>query len=101
MVLSNYPFLSVILDEKYFSPTRWHTFDGTDYPQVGSKYISFYQDLIIKTLKKNSIQVVYTIFPVNEKNIYNYVNRNCFIEKKINEYLSSYTLKSCYQLNLP
>jgi hypothetical protein len=101
MVLSNYPFLSVVLDKKYFSTTRWHTFDGTDYPQIGNKYFTSYQNLLIKTLRNKNIKVIYTILPVKKGNIYNYVNEDCFKEKKINEFLSSYDLKSCDQLNLP
>ena len=54
MVLSNYSFLSVILDDEFFSTTRWHTFDGTDYPQLGNKYLESYKKLFLKKLKEKS-----------------------------------------------
>ena len=57
MVLSNYPFLSVILEKNYFSTTRWHIFDGTDYPQIGNKYYSSYKNLFIKILKEKKLKL--------------------------------------------
>ena len=46
MVLGNYPFLSVVIKENLYSTTRWHVFDGTDYPQVGNKYYNSYKKLL-------------------------------------------------------
>jgi hypothetical protein len=101
MVLSNYPFFSVILEEKFFSTTRWHTFDGTDYPQVDSKYFLSYQNLFVNVLRKSNVKVIYTIFPVKKSNIYDYINKNCLKEEEINEYIVSYELKLCKELNFP
>ena len=39
MVMTNYSFFSALLEKKLFSTTRWHIFDGTDYPQKNSKYL--------------------------------------------------------------
>ena len=72
MVLSNYPFLSVILEKNYSSTTRWHIFDGTDYPQIGNRYYSSYKNLFIKILKEKKIKVIYSITPIKESNIYDY-----------------------------
>ncbi len=93
MVLSNYPFLSVILEDNFFSPTRWHVFDGTDYPQVGNVYYSKYQKMFLNILKSNKIEVIYTIYPINENMIFNYIDKNCFDEKKINKKLKSFLVK--------
>ena len=101
MVLSNYPFFSVILEEKFFSTTRWHIFDGTDYPQVGNEYFLSYQNLFVNILRENNIKVIYTIFPVKKSNIYDYINKNCFKEEEISEYIASYELKLCKELNFP
>ena len=100
MVLSNYPFLSVILEQQFFSTTRWHVFDGTDYPQIGNKYLISYKNLFHKILLNNNIEVIYTISPVRNKNIYDYIDFNCFVEKELNENISSFTLKKCDDLNL-
>ena len=101
MVLSNYPFFSVILEKKFFSTTRWHIFDGTDYPQVGNEYFLSYQNLFVNVLRENNIKVIYTIFPVKKSNIYDYINKNCFKEEEISEYIASYELKLCKELNFP
>ena len=100
MVLSNYPFLSVILEQQFFSTTRWHVFDGTDYPQIGNKYLISYKNLFHKILLNNNIEVIYTISPVRNKNIYDYIDFNCFVEKELNENISSFTLKKCDDLYL-
>ena len=99
MVLSNYPFLSVILEKNYFSTTRWHIFDGTDYPQIGNKYYSSYKNLFIKILKEKKIKVIYSIAPIKESNIYDYISKDCFKETKVNENVKSYELKLCKDLN--
>ncbi|MFL2887706.1 MAG: glycosyltransferase family 39 protein [Pelagibacteraceae bacterium] len=99
MVLGNYPFLSVILEKNFSSTTRWHTFDGTDYPQIGNKYYSSYKDLFIKVLKEKKIKVIYSITPIKNSNIYNYISKDCFEETKINENVKSYELKFCNDLN--
>ena len=95
MVMTNYTFMSVILEKKLFSTTRWHIFDGTDYPQKNREYFMSYKNLIINKIKNNNIEVIYTINPVTNSNLYDYVNINCFEEKNITEILVSYELKTC------
>ena len=99
MVITNYSFFSVILDQKLFSPSRWHLLDGTDYPLKGNKYFISYKNLLINLIEKNNIAVIYTIFPEENSVIYNYVNNSCFQERKINNILKSYELKRCYEIN--
>ena len=99
MIMTNYSFFSVILEKKSFSTTRWHIFDGTDYPQIESKYFKSYKNLLINSLKLNNIEVIYTIHPVKNSNIYNYIDEKCFQENKITKILKSYELKSCEEIN--
>ena len=100
MLLTNYSFFSVLLNEKLFSPTRWHIGDGTDYPMKGNKYINSYKNLLIDLIKKNDIKVIYSTYPLPETSlIYNYINRNCFNEKKIFETLISYEILKCSEIN--
>ena len=54
-----------------------------------------YRNLIINKIKNNNIEVIYTINPVTNSNLYDYVNINCFEEKNITEILVSYELKTC------
>ena len=99
MVMTNYSFFSVILEQKLFSPSRWHLLDGTDYPLKGNKYFISYKSLLINLIRKNNIAVIYAIFPEENSDIYNYVSNSCFQERKINKILKSYELKQCYEIN--
>ena len=100
MLMTNYSFFSAILDQKLFSPSRWHLADGTDYPLKGNKYFINYKNLLIELIKKNNIKVIYEIFPVeNSNNIYNYINNDCFKEARITEILKSYELKLCDEIS--
>jgi hypothetical protein len=96
MLWTNYSFFSSILNEKLFSPSRWHIFDGTDYPQKDNKYFMSYKNLLIKIIKNNDIDVIYTIYPVEGSLIYAYLDKNCFTEIKISKILNSYEINSCY-----
>ena len=97
--MTNYSLFSSILNEKLFSPTRWHIFDGTDYPQKGNKYFSSYKKMLIKIIKDNNISVIYTIYPVEGSLLYIYLDESCFIEKKISKILNSYEIKECTEIN--
>ena len=99
MVLSNYPFLSVILNEEFFSTTRWHTFDGTDYPEVGNKYFKSYKKLFLKKIKDNKISVIYTIYPVGKDQIYDVLDPSCFDKNKISKLVITFDIKTCEELN--
>ena len=99
MLWTNYPLFSSILNEKLFSPSRWHIFDGTDYPQKGNKYFINYRNLLINLIKNNNIAVIYTIYPVESSLIYTYLDKNCFTEIKISNMLNSYELKNCHEIN--
>ena len=99
MLWTNYSFFSSILNEKLFSPSRWHIFDGTDYPQKGNKYFISYKNLLIKLIKNNNIAVIYTIYPADSSLVYTYLDKNCFTEIKISNLLNSYELKKCHEIN--
>ena len=99
MLWTNYSFFSSILNEKLFSPSRWHIFDGTDYPQKGNKYFINYRNLLINLIKNNNIAVIYTIYPIESSLIYTYLDKNCFTEIKISDMLNSYELKNCHEIN--
>ena len=99
MLMTNYSFFSAILEKNFFSPTRWHIFDGTDYPQKNSDYFVSYRNLLINSIEKNNVKVIYTIYPVKNSNIYDYVDKSCFKEKKITKILTEFELKNCQEIN--
>jgi hypothetical protein len=95
MIMTNYSFFSAILGEKVFSPSRWYLSDGTAYPVEKNKYFNSYKNLIVKHIKNNNIEIIYTIYPLDNSVIYTYLDDNCFIETEISKILISYELKSC------
>jgi len=99
MLLTNYSFFSVLLEENLHAPSRWYLSDGTDYPLKGSKYFIKYKNLIINHIKKNEILVIYTIEPLDNSTISTYLGENCFKKNKISTILNSYELKSCQEIN--
>ena len=96
MLMTNYSFFSIILNEKLYSPSRWYIFDGTDYPLKGNKYYDSYKNLLVKLIENNEIKVIYTIYPVESSLVYTYLDKNCFEEIKISNMLSSYEIKNCF-----
>jgi len=99
MLMTNYSFFSSILKEKLFSPSRWYIFDGTDFPLEENKYFGSYKKLLIKLIKNNDIAVIYTIYPAESSSLYTYLDRACFIEKKISKVLTSHELKGCDEIS--
>ena len=99
MIMTNYSFFSAILEEKYFSTTRWHTFDGTDYPQINNEYFISYKNLLVNSIKNNNIKVIYTIHPVMKSSIYSYIDQKCFQENEITTILISHEIKNCDEID--
>ena len=68
MVITNYPFFSIILDQKLYSPSRVYTGDGTTHPLKGSEYVANYKELMDNIILRNNISVIYVINETNKKN---------------------------------
>ena len=98
MVITNYPFFSVILDQKLYSPSRLYTGDGTTHPLKGSKYVARYKELMDNIILTNNILVIYVINTHNENTNFHYVDlyQHCFEENSLLDGLKSYELKNCY-----
>jgi len=99
MVMTNYSIFSSILEQKLYSPSRWYLYDGTDYPIKGNEFFVKYKDFLINLIKKNKINVIYTINLPSSSVIYDYIDMNCFEVKEINEILIGYEIKNCKEIN--
>ena len=99
MLMTNYSIFSATLEQKLYSPSRWFIFDGTDYPLKGNKYFESYRNLLIKIIKDNNIEVIYTIDPVKSVLVYTYLDKNCFKERKISNIFNSFEIKQCRDIN--
>ena len=105
MVITNYPFFSVILDQKLYSPSRVYTSDGTTHPLKGSEYVANYKTLMDNIILRNNISVIYVINETNKNTNFHYADlsnfhyvdlyRNCFEEVSLLDQLKSYELKNC------
>jgi len=97
MVITNYPFFSIILDQKLYSPSRVYTGDGTTHPLRGSEYAAKYKELMDNIILKNNISVIYVINTVNKNTNFHYINlyQHCFEEISLLSQLKSYELKNC------
>ena len=97
MVITNYPFFSIILDQKLYAPSRVYTGDGTTHPIRGSKYVTKYKKLMDNIILKNNISVIYVINKINENTNFHYIDlyRECFEEISLLNQLKSYELKNC------
>tara|TARA_Y100000741_G_scaffold338601_1_gene298794 strand:+ start:75 stop:1643 length:1569 start_codon:yes stop_codon:yes gene_type:complete len=97
MLITNYPFYSIILDQKLFSPSRVYTGDGTTHPLKDNVYEAKYQRLMNNLIKKNKITVIY-VTNISDENInFHYIDfyKNCFNKKIILKQLISYEIKNC------
>ena len=97
MVITNYSFLSAILDQKLHSPSRVYTGDGTTHPLKGNKYAIKYKELIDNVISKNNISVIYIMNTTNESINFHYVEsyQYCSEEIFLLKELKSYELKNC------
>ena len=98
MLMTNYSFFSSILNKNFFSPSRWYMSGGSAYPEKNNKYFNSYKNLIIKHIENNNIEVIYTIYPLDNSTIYTYLDKSCFTEVEISKMLSSYELKNCNEI---
>ena len=97
MLITNYPFFSVILNQKIISPSRVYTGDGTTHPIKGNEYVQKYKELMDNLILKNNVSVIYVTNIANEKINFHYIDsyNHCFEKKVILEQLTSYDLENC------
>jgi len=99
MLITNYSFFSGILNQNLHSPSRWYLLDGTDFPLKDNTYFNSYKNLLIKLIKYNKIQVIYVVYPLDDRVIYDYLDKSCFKKSEILEKLISYELENCKEIN--
>lgn len=95
MVITDYQFFSILLEENLNTPNRWYTNDNNSYPLQNHKYFKFYKKHIEEIVSNNNIEVVYTIGMPKFKNIVIYINEICNTNVKINAITDIYYLKKC------
>ena len=99
MMITEYQFFSIILEENLNIPNRWYTNDNNSYPLKNHKYFKFYKEHFMNVIRKNDVEVVYIFgFITGKSKIKNfqvYMEDICFDEEKINEITTRYKIKKC------
>ena len=99
MMITEYQFFSVILEENLNIPNRWYTHDNNSYPLENHKYYEFYKKHFASLIKRKNIEVIYiTGFVTGDSKIKNfqiYMDNICFTKEEINEISTAYILNRC------
>ncbi len=98
MVLTNYQFFSIVLNENLHSPSRSQTLEGLSFPIKGNKYYSKYKNYFLDIIQNNGVQVIYIIssdYLVEERFIYDYLDKACIEEQNFTKQLKKFEIKKC------
>jgi len=96
MIVTDYQFISVILSINDNSVARiW--WDHHLYPTSNEKYFEEWKEFFLRNIKKNNIEIIYTVHPLEgEADVLdNMMNKKCYSKKKINDILDLQVLKKC------
>lgn len=99
MIVTDYQFISVILSINDNSAARIWWLHHL-YPTPQEKYFEEWKDFFLKSIKKNNIEVIYTVHPLmGEKDVLeNMVSKKCSSKSKINNILDLQVLKNCEEI---
>tara|TARA_B110000967_G_C18791053_1_gene513357 strand:+ start:109 stop:1176 length:1068 start_codon:yes stop_codon:yes gene_type:complete len=95
MVMTNYQFFSLLLQENLNIPNRWYTHDNISYPLKNHRYFKFYQEHFSENILKNDIEVVYTVGDIDFENYKVYLENICFDKLNLNTLTNIYKIKNC------
>ena len=100
MVITNYQFFSLILEEDLNIPNRWNLHHHNLYPIENHKHFYYYKNFFSKNLKSNKIEVIYIVksHPKEKIDIEHfkvYLDDICFKDRVISEILSMHVIQKC------
>ena len=100
MVITQYQFFSLILEQDLSIPNRWSSYHHNLYPIKNSKYVKYYKDFFNKNLRSNEIEVIYIIKSHPGENIKIeqfaiHLDNICIKTEVIDELLSAHELQKC------
>ena len=95
MVITDYQFISVFLNEYDYTPTRfWYEFHG--YPDEKNNYFSYWKNFVLENIKKNNINSIYVFGPLlGEKKPLENILKGCFTKVEYSEIFYKLNLKNC------
>ena len=100
MVITQYQFFSLILEQDLSIPNRWNVYHHNLYPIKNNKYVKYYKDFFNKNLRSNEIEVIYIIKSHPGENIKIeqfaiHLDNICIKTEVIDELLSAHELQKC------
>ena len=98
-IISDYQFISVILNIYDFAPSKyWYHYHV--YPSKNQKFFKVYRNFFISKLKENNIQVIYTVKPlVGDTDVIKPIlNISCYKKEILTDILDRHILKKCDDL---
>tara|TARA_X000001036_G_C20563904_1_gene759657 strand:- start:386 stop:925 length:540 start_codon:yes stop_codon:yes gene_type:complete len=98
MLITDYQFISPILDIYDNSPNQWHH-PSVSFPLKGSKYFTYYQDYFISKIKKGKIETIYETSANNKTIISLLFREECFMKERVGKMLIKLELNlNCKEL---
>ncbi len=90
-LITNYQFIAPSLSIYDYSPNQWHH-RSVSFPIKGNKYHDDYKEFFLKNLKKNNIEIIYTIGPVIFDTLEYVFNKDCLKSEKVGDITYSHIL---------
>ena len=80
ILITNYLFLSVLLEENLYSPSKTYTLDHASFPLPGNKYYKDYKNYFEMNIKKSNAKNIYLIRDegLDPKIVTNYLDNDCY-----------------------
>ena len=96
MIVTDYQFIPAVLSMNSNSAARiwWR---HHIYPEPGSKYYKDWKNFLLTKIKKNNIDVIYTVHPLEGENdiFEGMVDKKCYSTEWLSEILTVQKLKNC------
>ena len=90
-LITDYQFIAPSLSIYDFSPNQWY--HGTvSYPMRGQKYFKNYQNFFIKQLKKNNIEIIYSVGDGTKPVVKHVMDMECFRKQQVGNIIYMYEL---------
>lgn len=100
MVITNFSFFSVILNNSQNSISRWFPGDISAFPDKNSKFFKNYRELFIKNIVNKKISSIYLLKDVDEKEITNHISSSCLNKTNISDFLVKFSINyNCLDFN--
>ena len=99
IVLTNYSFFSVLLEDNISGYSRWYPGDNSAFPTKGNYYFKNFKDFIVSTISKKKINSIYILPDIKEDNLINYIDPKCFDKQILVHKIIKYEVnKTCSNL---